>query len=68
MPRQRKYLKGKNWNHNSKRKFRIGTRKDGVSALSMTTKQLLAVIANEDKAKYHSNAVAVLKYRGNLNQ
>ena len=68
MPRKRTHSKSTNWNKNDRRKFRIGNRKGGTSALDMTTKDLLDVLSNPDKKKYHSKAVAVLKHRGNLNQ
>ena len=68
MPRKRTNTKGKNWNLADRRKFRVGNRKGGVSALSMKTSELLKVLADEGKAKYHNNVVAVLKHRGNLNQ
>jgi len=68
MPQNREFLKSKEYNKNKRHKYRIGTRSDGVSALSLTTKELLAVLANKDKAKYHANVIKVLSYRGNLNQ
>ncbi len=66
MPRQRIYLKNSNWNLNVQRKLRIGTRKGGVSAFLMKTKDLVAVLADKSKAKYHANAITVLKNRTNL--
>ncbi len=68
MPRKRIYIKNKKWNRNKQRKFRIGNRKGGVSALTMTTKDLLSVLATPEKSKYHDNAKAVLKYRGNISK
>jgi hypothetical protein len=68
MPRKRIHTKNQNWNKNVKRKFRIGNRKGGVSALTMSTKALLVILSDESKAKYHNNAAAALMYRGNLAQ
>ncbi len=68
MPRKRVYLKALNWNRNDQRKLRIGNRKDGVSANSMSTKDLLAVLANTDKTKYHNNAKKALSVRGNISK
>ncbi len=45
------------------RKFRIGNRKTGDSAEQMNTEDLIAVLANESKSKYHRNAASVLKTR-----
>lgn len=47
-----------------KSKMRIGSRENGVSALSMSNKDLKAVIADKDKAGDHQNAKTVLKSRG----
>ena len=68
MPRQRKHNKTSNWNTISSSKFRIGTRKAGVPANSLPTKQLLAIVSDSGKAKYHSKAYAVLKKRKNIAQ
>jgi len=48
---------------NVKRKFRIGTRKSGLAAEQMSTTDLIAVLANESKTKYHKNAAIVLRTR-----
>ena len=68
MARKRKYVKGSRPNTPIQRKFRIGNRKSGVSAMSLSTKELLAVLSNDSKSKYHANAAKALLYRGNLNQ
>jgi hypothetical protein len=47
-----------------RRKFRIGNRKTGRSALGMSTEELHKVLGNPDQRKYHGNARAVLKERG----
>ena len=66
MPKGRKVVKTGNIIHkfNVKRKFRIGTREAGLSALQMTTEALKAVLDRADKKRYHSNARAVLAMRG----
>ena len=48
---------------NVSRKFRIGNRKSGVAAERMSTTDLIAVLANTSKRRYHKNAVAVLNTR-----
>lgn len=65
MPKQRKIVvKGQvKKKQNVKRKFRIGNRKGGVAAEQMSTQDLIAVLANESKRKYHKNAAAVLRTR-----
>ena len=45
------------------RKHRIGNRKSGVSAEQMSTPDLIAVLANAGKTKYHKNAAIVLRTR-----
>lgn len=66
MPQNRTFLKGKTWNARLKCKFRIGTRENGVPAMTMSTKALLEVLSNKNKAKWHTNAKTALAYRGNL--
>lgn len=66
MPRTRVYNKFKNWNKVVSRKNRIGTRSNGVPAAQMKTKDLIAILASTNKAKWHSRAAKVLQYRGNL--
>ena len=46
------------------RKHRIGTRKSGVSANSMTENKLKDVISNTDITRDRDNAIYVLKQRG----
>jgi predicted phage tail protein len=66
MPKGRKIVKidGRVKRFNIQRKFRIGTRKNGVSALGMTIEALKAVLEKADQKRYHSNARAVLAMRG----
>ena len=45
-------------------KLRIGTRKTGRSAHTMTTDALLAVLTNKDQSKGHQAARTVLRHRG----
>lgn len=66
MPRKRIHLKTSNWNRVNSGKYRIGNRKSGVPANSLSTKQLLAILSDSGKSKYHANAVAVLKNRNNI--
>jgi len=65
VPKQRKRVKKGQVvkTSNVLRKHRIGNRKTGVSAEHMTTTDLIAVLANDNKSKYHANAVTVLKTR-----
>jgi hypothetical protein len=49
---------------NTPNKFRIGTRKAGKSAHTMSNKELKAILKNVDMKNSYSNAVAVLKLRG----
>jgi len=51
-------------NYDTCRKFRIGPRKGGQSALTASTAQLEAVVKNPDMNKYHSNARHALSMRG----
>ena len=44
-------------------KFRIGNRKTGTSANLMSNEDLEKVLANNDQARYWSNAKAVLMSR-----
>lgn len=66
MPRKRIFIKTSNWNKVNSGKYRIGNRKSGVPANSLSTKQLLAIIADSGKSKYHANAISVLKSRNNI--
>ena len=45
-------------------KFRIGTRKSGKSALLMSDEELLAVLDDKNKKRYHAKALTVLGKRG----
>lgn len=65
MPKQRKRIKkGQEvQKQNVLRKFRTGNRKCGVAAKQMSTTDLIAVLANENKTKYHKNAAIVLRTR-----
>lgn len=45
-------------------KFRIGNRKGGKSALLMTNQQLMDVLKDPNKKRYHHKARAVLAARG----
>ncbi len=66
MPKHRKTTKhdGQVFKFNTPKKFRIGTRKNGVAAHTMSTPALQEVLASKDKAKFHHNARTVLKLRG----
>ena len=48
---------------NVSRKFRIGNRKSGVAAERMSTTDLIAVLADDNKRKFHKNAATVLRTR-----
>ena len=65
MPKQRKVVKKGQavQKHNVLRKFRIGTRKAGVAAEQMPTTDLIKVLADPKKRKWHKNAAAVLRTR-----
>lgn len=66
MPKSRRVVKNANAIHkyNVLRKFRVGTRKDGTSALRMTTDVLKAILEKADMRKYHQNVKTVLAMRG----
>ena len=67
MPKARKILKNETGAITKTilhRKHMIGTRKSGVSAHSMSTEALKAVLNNTNQARYHNNARAVLQLRG----
>jgi len=65
MPKQRRRVKKGQVvkKSNVLRKHRIGNRKSGIAAESMKTVDLIAVLANENKTKYHKNAAIVLRTR-----
>lgn len=46
------------------RKFRIGTRKAGVSGNKMTTEDLQKALVDPDKSRYITKIKAVLNMRG----
>ena len=66
MPKLRKRAKGQQRSSaiNVRRKLRVGTRKDGVSALQMTTEALKTALTEDNKKRWHSNIVTVLNMRG----
>jgi len=66
MPKGRKVIKNGNTIHrfNVRRKFRIGSRKTGTSALQMTTEALKTVLGRVDQKRYHAKARTVLAMRG----
>lgn len=67
MPKNRKVSKsptGAVTKSRPQHKLRIGNRKSGVSALSMTTDTLKNVLNSNDKSRYHKNARTVLALRG----
>lgn len=45
-------------------KFRIGNAKGGVGGHSLSTEQLKEVLTNENKKRWHNNAIKVLQSRG----
>ena len=45
-------------------KLRIGTRKSGKSAFLMSTEDLVKVIEDKNKTRYHAKAKTVLSLRG----
>lgn len=45
-------------------KFRIGTRKGGTSAVTMSTAELKTVLETSGKGRWHQNARTVLATRG----
>lgn len=65
MPKARKVVvKGQTrTKQNVKRKLRIGNRKNAVSAFSMSTKDLISVLADDNKKRWHKNAAKVLRDR-----
>lgn len=66
MPKGRKIIKGSTSAKKvtNRRAPRIGTRKAGVAAHSMSTVALQEVLSNEDKSRYHMKARSVLVSRG----
>ena len=65
MPKTRKVEKknGKAFKTVLPMKLRIGPRKGGKSAFSMTTEELEAVLADSKKKKYHNKARTALSKR-----
>jgi RNA:NAD 2'-phosphotransferase (TPT1/KptA family) len=66
MPKGRRVEKRGNAIHkfNVQRKFRIGTRKAGRAAHSMTTEALKEILEKADQKRYHQKARTVLAMRG----
>ncbi len=66
MPKSKKTIKLETRTYKVKNptKLRIGTRKNGRSALTMSNAELNEVLKSDDKRKWHSNAMTVLKARG----
>ena len=66
MPKRVKVTKveGRVIRSNDPAKFRIGNRKSGVSANTMSNDRLLAVVTGSNHAKDVKNALAVLNNRG----
>ena len=65
MPKQRARIKKGQVikKSNVLRKFRIGNRKNGVAAERMATVDLIKVLADKNKSKFHKNAAIVLRTR-----
>lgn len=49
---------------NVKRKLRIGTRKSGIAANTMTNEKLKEVLKDTNKTRYHTKVRTVLNARG----
>jgi hypothetical protein len=66
MPKLRIRAKGarRSSARNVQRKFLVGTRKGGVSALQMSTEALKTALIDPNKKRYISNIRAALKMRG----
>lgn len=66
MPKNNKTVKhdGRLFKQKVPARLRIGTRKSGTSAHSMSNEALLAVLDNKSQAKWHSDAQTVLNLRG----
>lgn len=66
MPKSTKVTKKDGVIHRQKvaMKLRIGTRKNGKSAIAMSNEELLAVLEVSDKSKWHHKARTVLATRG----
>lgn len=66
MPKGRKVIKTANSikKVNVKRKLRIGTRKNGVGANTMSNERLREVLEDTNKTRYHGKARTVLNARG----
>ncbi len=47
-------------------KFRIGTRKHGKSAHMMSTEDLMQVVLDDNKSKWHASAIQVINLRTNV--
>jgi len=66
MPKNNKTIKhdGRLFKQKVQATLRIGTRKNGVSAHTMSNQALLAVLTSKSQSKAHSNARKVLTLRG----
>ena len=66
MPKLRKRDKGapKSSAKVIRRKFRVGTRESGVSALQMSTEDLKKTFTDPNKKRYRHKVKAVLEMRG----
>lgn len=66
MPKSRKVVKeaGVIKRLNVPHKFKIGTRKNGVAAHTMTTEKLQELLGREDQKRYRHKILAVLELRG----
>ena len=66
MPKLRVRKKGapRSSARNVKRKFIVGTRKGGVSAIKMTTEDLQKALVDPNKRRYITSIQAVLNMRG----
>lgn len=66
MPKNRNVVKkdGVTHRYNVASKFRIGNRKTGKAANTMSNEALQAVLDSKGKARYHANARTVLATRG----
>ena len=51
MPKQRKVIKGSRTRPNNTHKFRIGSRKGGVGALSLTVEKLMDLLTSPSTRK-----------------
>ena len=66
MPKGRKLIKVDNRviKLHNRRSQRIGTRKNGVAANTLTNDALREILNDTSKCRHHSKAIVVLKNRG----